>query len=289
MDGRSGHAYGRAQIEDGQLIMSATPRDGGFTLVEIVVAIAVLLIVLAGVGGMYVANGRARTSEDLSQVVETQLRLGMERITYTMRTVGYGNPKTNLASWYTWVSGMSADPLITAGASASDPDTLKVALCTTVPVATLSATAASGATTMTLDSVADLNTTNKRLIYVNDAQSALILSITGNVISIDTDPATGGPQGTARAYTAGTPICRVDVVTYSVDTATQTLREDLNQGAGAQVVIDGITNFKVTSTAAPSGGKAKYQITLTARSSKPDPQSGSYITRSLTSTVSVRN
>jgi hypothetical protein len=106
---------------------------------------------------------------------------------------------------------MTADPLITAGATASDPDTMKIALCTPLPVTTLASDAAGGTTTLTVNSAADLNNTNKRLIYINEAESALILSVTGNTLSIDTDPATGGPQGTAQVHLAGTPICRVDV------------------------------------------------------------------------------
>ena len=84
----------------------------------------------------------------------------------------------------------------------------------------------------------------------------------------------------------GTPICRVGVVTYSVDTATSTLREDLNNGAEAQVIVDGITNMKIATDT--TGTAPKYTITLTARASATDPLTTTVAQRSLTSIATAR-
>src|SRR6188768_3553313 len=95
----------------------------GFTLVE-------LLLVMAGVSGLYLGQQSARSSEDLSQTVEAQLRTAMDRVMFSLRSAGYGAPKTNLSAWIPWVASMTTDPKITLGAGASDPDTVSIALCT---------------------------------------------------------------------------------------------------------------------------------------------------------------
>ena len=105
-------------------------------------------------------------------------------------------------------------------------------------------------------------------------------------VPIDTNPTITGPQGVSRAYAVSTPICRVDVVTYSVDTTNNKLMRDDNQGAGAQSIMDGISNMKIN--AVTGGATTKYQITLTARSSLPDPTVLATTTRSLSSTATAR-
>jgi hypothetical protein len=57
-----------------------------------------------------------------------------------------------------------------------------------------------------------------------------------------------------------------------------------NQGAGAQPVAEGISNMKIT-LASPR----TYTITLSGRTELRDPTSGSWLTRDLQMTVSLRN
>jgi len=262
-------------------------KAAGFTLVELLVSITVFMLVMAGASTFYVNQSRMRLSEQLGLTMEANLRLASDRLTFSLRNTGYGAPTSNFATWMPWVAGITANPMITAGADAATPDTVSIASCTSQPVAHLTAGAASGATTLTLDSAASLNATNKRLIFINDNEFAIIQSIAGNVISIDTNPLVVGPQGVSRAYAISTPICRVDVVTYSVDTTAMKLLENDNQGAGAQAAMDGVTNLKIVATA--GGTHPKYKVTLTAKSSQVDPSTQAYTYRSLSSTASTRN
>jgi len=262
-------------------------RAAGFTLVEMMVSLVVFLLVIAGASTYYVAQNRVGVSEQLGITMEANLRLAMEKITFQLRNAGYGAPSGNFASWIPWVTGFTANPMLTAGASASLPDTISVAACTSQPVATLTAGAASGATTLTLNSAAALNATNKRLIFINDNELARISSVSGNTITIDTNPLVTGNQGVTRAYAISTPLCRVDVTTYAVNTTTMKLMEDANQGAGAQAIVDGVTNLKITADA--TGPKPKYQIDVTTKSVQVDPSNGAFAFRSLRSTASQRN
>ena len=269
-------------------------RSDGFTLIEVLVATALMAIVLSGLSGFYLANKAARISEELSQGVESQLRLGMERLLFGLRSAGYGVPKTNLAAWVSWVSGITSDPLITAGIDAAHPDTVAATLCTSQPVAHLAQPAVVGQKTLVvaLDVANSLDVTTQKMIYINDSESAALVSVSSTgagttTYNIDTNPSIVGPQGLTKAYAVNSPICRVDVITYSVDTTAMKLLKNENHGAGDEVIMDGITNMKIAVDA--SGQRASFQVTLTGRSSQFDPLTHAYVQRSLTSTASVRN
>ena len=251
----------------------------GTTLIEMLVALAVMGVVMAGALRLYYHNAQAVGSQNLSTDMEQNLRLSAENLTFKLRNTNYGVPLTNLSLWFSWVAGFTANPMITYGAGASVPDSFSMATCSPSPVAYLSAAANSGATTLTLTTVAGLNTTNKRMIYIDDQQNAVITAISGSTITIDTDPTTPGNQGTSRYYPAGTPLCVVGVSTYSVNTATKTLLRDDNLGAGPQPVAADIVNMKLVANGA--GINISYQVTLTGTTASPDPFTNAYVQRSL--------
>jgi len=281
-------------------------RVAGLSLVEMMIAIVVLSLVSIGVIGYYQSLRRAATTQELSASVEDNLRLGLDILATSLRGAKYGVPSTGLSAWVDWVTGFTADPLLADGGTGTPTPyhTLKVANCTSRPVAKLSADANEGSTTLTLaDDNAPINdipdnisddfdlTKNRGLIYIGDNESAKITAVNSATrITIDTDPATPGNAGLSRNYLTGTPICRVDVVTYSVSIPTgqstgRLIRND-NQG-NTMPVADNITDLQITSVT--GGIKPAYQITLTGRSSRRDPATGEFVTRSLTTAVSLRN
>jgi Tfp pilus assembly protein PilV len=279
-------------------------RVAGLSLVEMMIAIVVLSLVSIGVIGYYQSLRRAATTQELSASVEDNLRLGLDILTSSLRGAKYGVPSSGLSTW-TGVTGFTANPQFTDGGTGTPPlpDKLTVASCTSQPVARLSADANAGSTTLTLaDDNApindlpnnisdDFNVANRRLIYIGDNESARIMVVTGTAqITIDTDLTTVGNQGLTRNYKVGTPICRVDVVTYSVSIPAgqptgRLIRND-NQG-NAMPVADNIIDLQITQVT--GGIKPAYRITLTGRSSRKDPSTGSVVTRSLSTTGSPRN
>ena len=261
-------------------------QASGFTLIEFMVALAVFLFVIAGAANFYITQSRVRVSEQLGVTMESNLRLGLDTVTFTLRNAGYGAPTSNFSSWIPWAT-LTANPTITTGGTSTTPDTITVAACQSSTLTTLASAAVSGATSLTLTSAAGVNATNKRLIYINDNELAQIQSVSGNTVNIDTNPVVTGPQGVSRAYAVNTPICLVQVTTYTVNTTTKQLTEDDNQGSGAQAIMDGVTNLKITTTAGAAHNE--YKVTLTAQSSQADPISFAYTTRQLSSTASVRN
>lgn len=206
----------------------------------------------------------------------------MDLVTDTLRRAKYGVPTSNLPQWITWVSGFNINPLVTNGT----PDTLTVAACTADPVATLAADTANPAdvgvtvTTLTLDSTASLQTGN--VVRIGDASEYARVTVDNTTtITIDTDPVTVGNQEITRRYLTGTPLCRVDVTTFSAD-GNHVLWLNQNDGSAAESIASGINDLQVVTVAA---GK-HYQVTLTAAKVLPD---GTTYQQSLTSDISLKN
>jgi hypothetical protein len=227
----------------------------------------------------------------MSANLEQNMRVGMRVLSDALRATGYGVPSSNLKSWIPWMNGNTFEnnPEIVAG----PPATISVARCTSVPVAFLTLPAARGSTSLTVTSnVPDkpvptvLNPYHKRLIFIGGKEVAHVKHMSGDsTLTIDTGAIRGGEQGLINSYPVGTPICRVDVLTFAIDSTSNELTLDLNQGDGAQQLADQISNLKITTVEAA----ARYEIEMTALSKNVDPVTGTKLTRTLRSDVMVRN
>lgn len=271
--------------------MTRTRNIAGFLLLEMLLGLLLLSVVLAGAFGVFTTQSRSYWRQDLAAATQENLRLGMGMVVDALRTGGYGTPAGDLALWIPWVSGLTTNPTIAGTA----PVSISIASCFQLPVASLSAAVTAGAMTVSVasnipgQSISDLlNRTTMSLILIGDSENAQVTNVGESSIAFDTDPATAGTQGLARAYPAGTPICRVDVHTFSISTDPATgvpwLGMDLNQGGGSQPAIEGISNLTITAVTAN-----QYQVTMTARSERADPVTGTSITRSLSSNVTLKN
>src|SRR5262249_29885135 len=145
--------------------------------------------------------------------------LGMATLTDTLRTSGYGVPPGDASKWITWVGGMKTNPVV----SGSGKDTkVFVASCVS-DLATFNTRANANATTIKLTpSVSGqaltslFDTSKKKLITIDGQESAIVTAVTTTQLTIDTSPITGGGQGLSQSYPIGTPVCRVDVRTFSI-------------------------------------------------------------------------
>jgi prepilin-type N-terminal cleavage/methylation domain-containing protein len=265
----------------------------GFTLIEILVTLLLVSLTMTGVVTVAALHHKAYLQENVRVGIADNVRIGLDTLTDTLRNglYGYGAPTiasrltaANLANWITWVPGFTSNPLVTGTA----PNNVVSVLTTSPqPVATLTARAAKGATTMTLSTVAGVNTGNESLLLIDGAENALVTAIAGATVTIDTNPVTAGNQGLSRSYPQNTPVYRVDVATFSLATTSgvsQLVRND-NQGAGAVPVVDDISGLQVTTVVAGTA----YQITLSATSSALDPLTNTHLQANLTSNVVLAN
>src|SRR5438093_2774876 len=232
--------------------------SAGYSLMELLAAVLVLSVGMAAVVVAFAVQSRAYVRADTKATMEANLRLGMNMVTETLRNGKYGVPSANLSSWITWVPGFTSNPTITT--NGSNPAVISVATASSQPVATLTAHVDAGATAISVNSSAQLNTGTERLVLIGDSEIALITNINSTALTIDTNPLLTGNQGLARPYPPGTPVYRVDVITFSVGTGTSQLLRNDNHGGAAQAALEGITKLQVTTMTA---GK-EYDITLTA-------------------------
>ncbi len=257
--------------------------SAGFTVVELLTALVFLGVAMVGVTAVFAAHNRAYIGLDTRLAMETNLRIGMDVVTDTLRDTGYG-VETSVVNWITWVPGFVANPTITVG----PPDTLSSASSTAQEVAQLAARAPAGATAITVDDPAVIAPGALGLLLIDDSENALVVGAAGTILTIDTDPTVAGNQGLSRAYPATTPLRRIDVTTFSIGTDASgypQLMRNLNQGGGAQAVVDGINDLQITIVAAAE----QYAVVLGAQSARPDPRTGAVVQQTLQSDVTLRN
>ena len=258
-------------------------RSAGYGLIELLAAVLVLSVAMAAVVVVFAVQSRAYIRADTQATMEANLRLGMNMVTESLRNAKYGVPTANLSSWVTWVSGFNANPTITT--NGSNPAVISVASATSQPVATLSAHVDAAATTINVNSSSQLNTSALGLLLIGDSENALVTNVNSTAVTIDTNPLVAGNQGLARAYPAGTPIYRVDVLTFQVATGTSQLQRDDHHGGGAQAAVEDITNLQVLTVTA----NKVYDLTLTASSPQVDALTHQNLTSSLRSKVTLAN
>lgn len=258
-------------------------ESAGYGLMELLAAVLLLSVAMAAVVVVFATQGRAYLRADTQATMQANLRLGMNMVTESLRNGKYGVPTANLSSWTTWVSGFTSNPTITT--NGSNPAVISVASATSKPVATLTAHVDAAATTIYVSSSSQLDTGAQRLLLIGDSENALITGVNSTALTIDTNPLLAGNQGLARAYPAGTPVYRVDVLTFQVATGTSQLLRDDHHGGGAQTAVEGITNLQVLTVTA---GK-EYDITLTASSSQVDALTRRSLTSALRSKVTLAN
>lgn len=259
-------------------------RTTGFTVTELVIALLMASVVMLGAFSVFAAHNSSHLAQRNDVDMEQNLRVAMDVVTDSLRVSGFfgasGYSPPDLTGWLPGFG--TSNPAVTRGTTVSSPDTLAIASCFQPAVATLSANAAAGANPISVSSTASLAAGN--MIVIGEVEPAKVQALGTNSITIDTDLASVGNQGTRKAYAAGAPICRVDVVTFAVSPAASTLTRSENGGA-AETVASGISDMRVDVIAA----ERQYRVKLTAISARNDPSSGTPRTRSLRSYVTLKN
>jgi len=264
-------------------------KEKGFTLVELLVAMAISGIVVAAVYTAFVTQQKSYTVQN--QVAETQqnARVGLDLIAREVRMAGYGQP--------TWALPADTDgdgdnesvtDPVTVVDGGGGTDRVTVIGCFDPAPPTLSEALISGATTLKVTSASVFdNINNKDNIFIGGFENAKVTNKSGTTLTIDTDPNTSGNQGTVRSYNIGDEVSPVRAVTYYVED--DTLRRDENTGAGGQPLAENIEGLQITYA------NKIANISVFARSRESDPtyrdatHGDHYRRRMLISNVNVRN
>jgi hypothetical protein len=250
---------------------------------------AITGIIMGSIVSAFIIQRRSYTRQEQITVMMQNVRAAMDMLVREVRMTGYGVPPTPLSSWIDWVAGFTTNPQITPG-SGSDPDTLTIA--SAFDAAKLSLAANKGNTTLKLSAGGVKKFTNskgklsqaKKVVYIGRNEPGVITAISGNTLTIDTNPLVSGSQGLQGSYPVGTPVELLRVITYSI--VDNTLKRNENTGAGAQPLAENIEDFEVTVS------NNTLTLTLSGRTTNPDmhyTQGDSYRRIELSSRVRPRN
>lgn len=278
-------------MNDGIMSRPRSKAEAGFTLVELLIAMAISGIMLGSMFSFFIVQRRYLAAQEQVTEMLQNARAAMDMVVEDVRLAGYAAPKSQLAAWIPWVTPpLTSNPQITPGVG-SAPDSLSIigsVDAPDTPLATLTAAALAGAITLVLSTGqgSSFNTTTKKLIFLGD-ENAVVTGIVSNILTVDTDPIAAGNQGLTRSYPANTAVALVKVITYQI--VDNTLKRDENTGGGSQPVAENIEDLQITQNG------SSVTISLTARTSKPDlrythPTKGDhYRRRTLSSEVQLRN
>jgi prepilin-type N-terminal cleavage/methylation domain-containing protein len=260
----------------------------GLTLIEVLVAIAIGSIVVLALYEVFMTQNRIYTLQDDAGEMQQNLRVGMERISRDLTMAGFGKPGwstvngTDLSAWY---NSPNFTPIrtVTVGTNTE----LDIVGCLDPSPGTLTNTTATGSTSLTLASGqgGGFDASVRSDVSILGRENLKVTGVTGDTLTVDSDPATPGTQGTKNAYASNADVCVVKRVTYSIDASTTPSVLQVNEylGAGNQPIAQYISGL----TVAVAGRLAT--ITLTGKSRNPDRTTGLYNTSSVTTKVYLRN
>ena len=252
-------------------------REQGFTLVELLIAMALALVIVAALSSTFIMQRKTyNTQEQVAEMTQNG-RAVMDIMTREIRMTGYGTPEgpaANISPWVDWVSGVTfnAGPIVIEdGAGASGSDIIHIAACFDGPAGSLSVAASEGDTSITLQSGEGVkfNTTNKKLINIGNLENTVVTGISGNVLTIDTDPNTSGNQGLKKDHVINEEVSIVKVISYSIvqeSDGMNVLKRNENVGGGDHPVAENIVDLQISLT-----NKTININPLTAQTDKPDP------------------
>lgn len=254
--------------------------QSGFTLIELMVAMAISLIVLAGVLGAFTSQDKAYRLQNNLTELQQNLRVAVEFMSDDLQIAGYGAPDDNFAVWYDWapIAGVFTDNPTIINGVAGAPDTLMIAgAFEPAGAAVLSADEAVGQTTLSIvaGSGEHFDKTINKLVLIGRYEYAHIDNVpgSGSTLMIDTDPGglidldervsgLGAAEPTKSQRYEGDPVELVKVVTYYL--FDEMLMRDDNTGADPQPLIFNVEDFQVSRV-----GDA-VSVTVSARTRKED-------------------
>lgn len=233
----------------------------GFSLIELMVALAVVGIVAACLNNLMASQDRVYRLQDRSAEMDQNLRAAMDMITRDYLNCGRGPDWSTISgsdasAWYNAANGWSPYNIATA-------NTIHMIGCFGGTArGTLAAQANAGATTVTLqageaDSFpvgSSINIGGSRTLSGEDAT---VTNLAGNVLAITTNPAVVG-VALQKTNVVNTEVCRLQWATYSVNTGDNTLTVNYHDGNGATVVAD-----RISGMAFGSDGADPTLITIT--------------------------
>lgn len=271
----------------------------GVTLIELLIAMVISAILIAGIYRIFISTQRSYTVQD--QVVELQqsVRAAISRMIREIRMVNFGRIVSFDTSSGAYKSHLlpinlpGPPPRVFPDVLTTNPNEItiiggfeQIKTETGVPVKVVSFDPA--VPSITLDhATAEFDGANSRLLSIGGEESFIVQNRAGATLTLDRAPANA----------IGHFIFKIHVVRYYVD-GRRILRRDEFTGSRNQPMADNIESLQFqyfnasgAQTLIPNS-TTSIQITITARTKDPDPtysSEGGYRRRQMVSTIQLRN
>ncbi len=297
---------------------SAIPK--GFTLAEVMLAMVITAILIAGIYNLFGSQEKSQVLVDQMAEMNQDLRVAANMITRDMRMAGYRMEDARATSGVNPLTGGAGpvNAIEVIDGSSGAPDVLVVMygdadLMTTItnpmpsPSSELNVSGVCAAG-VSYSSEECLSGGRRRcfcendLVVITDGSNSSIFCVTevqAASLKLQHNPGEGDPcgeyndpggHGTFPGYGPGSRLMRLTRKRYEVDLSDASrpvLRMTEGVGLnGAQPMVDYIEDLQVDPT---TPNERSYTVTLTARTRKPLPGIGGIRRKSITETVRVRN
>lgn len=265
----------------------------GITLIELLIALAISAILIAGIYRTFITQQRSYMVQD--QVVEMQqnVRVAINKMMREIRMVNFGQ-----VAYYDEGTGNFTSRILPVNGFA-DVLTTNADNITIVGGFRQVRTAAGNPITVTASAGNQITLSNATDEFNGAANSYLSIGGEESFIVQNQPVGTTAVLVLDRAPTnpAGQFVFRVQAVTYSVD-GSLVLRRNENTGGGGQPLADNIESLQFRyfdengGIPATPNRTASIQVTVVARTKEPDPTytgGGGYRRREITSRIQLRN
>ena len=263
-------------------------RHDGFSLIELLVTMGLLILVLGSMYSIFAFNQKTFSVQDQVLALNQNILGCTEAIGREARAAGLkvalsggtlGPVAQMIPSGFLPASPAPVPVTLNPGdypvkvtqGSGSNPDAVTIigAMGEGTSPTKLTTAAPSGSTTITVN----LSGPETQALYAagdviyvgEDFENARVTAVSGNQLTIDTNPGVGGNQGLTKNHSQWSEVGKISVITYELFTSASppVLQRKENGGPFVAVAAD-ITNLQ----AVPNGNKTN--MILTARTAAPD-------------------
>jgi type IV pilus assembly protein PilW len=285
----------------------------GVTLIELLIALVISAILIAGIYRMFIYHQRTYTTQEQVAEMQQNVRVAINKMIREIRLAGFGgkNENTNgnndIINVFGGVNGFAniINPVndITVDGITADQITVVAAY---YQVGTVKNNASAGDTTLNISYTGSVkfNTAAKIYMCINGRNNYAVVPGGGSTVTL------AGSATLNENHSAGEPVFLVEAITYELGMNSQgipVLYRNTNTGGGRQPVAENIENLQLTYilVCAPQPCTSSevdlpgnpldirgVRLTITARTQMSDPQlkgGDGYRRRTMSTYIDLRN
>jgi prepilin-type N-terminal cleavage/methylation domain-containing protein len=213
-------------------------KQRGFTLVELMVVVAIFFFIMAAVFNAYLSQFHASVVQTQVTDMQQNARIAMDSLSKEIRMAGFGMPATAVNGFSNAITPAINNDA-TNGNNVLDGNDQITIVTGYRQISTLTSAASADDTTISLVANANQFDTDKKKFVCVDGVGQIdnyqVTGIAGNVLTVT--------PALHRPYQAGARVLLVKAITYSVNDA-RVLTRNENTGGGAQSLAPNIEDLQ---------------------------------------------